>query len=136
MGYLVEQGVVSPVNRLGVQGGGWGRRGGAPPWLVQSLGRHARRGAPACPPRASRPPVSPLPSHAPSPRLPAPLPNPTPPLQIPRVDSNDQVQADAESVAAFFSATCAPGANEEGPRLGGGAWDAMCTACKVRPAAK
>ena len=113
-----------------------GQAGRRPPWLVQSLGRHDRRGAPACPLRASRLPVSPLPSRAPSPRLPAPLPKPTLPPQIPRVDSNDQVQADAESVAAFFSATCAPGANEEGPRLGGGAWDAMCTACKARPAAE
>ena len=51
--------------------------------------------------------------------------------QIPRVDSNDGVQADAESVAAFFSSTCAPGTNTNGPALGGGAWSGMCTGCKV-----
>ncbi|KAL4428192.1 hypothetical protein ABPG75_002281 [Micractinium tetrahymenae] len=49
---------------------------------------------------------------------------------IPREDSNDQVQADAESVAAFFSATCAAGSNDDGPNVGGGAWEGMCTACK------
>ena len=51
--------------------------------------------------------------------------------QIPRVDNNDGVQADAESVASFFSATCAPGSNEQGPALGGGAWSGMCSGCKV-----
>jgi hypothetical protein len=52
-------------------------------------------------------------------------------VQIPRVDDADNVQADAESVAAFFSATCAAGSNEDGPLLGGGTWDGLCTACKV-----
>lgn len=53
------------------------------------------------------------------------------PLQIPRVDSNDAVQSDAESVAGFFAATCAAGTNDDGPLLGGGKFDGMCTACKV-----
>ncbi|KAI7836214.1 hypothetical protein COHA_009895 [Chlorella ohadii] len=49
---------------------------------------------------------------------------------IPRVDGNDGVQADAESVASFFSAVCAAGTNAAGPMLGGGAWSGMCTGCK------
>lgn len=59
--------------------------------------------------------------------------SPPPPLppQIPRVDSNDAVQSDAESVAAWFSGVCAPGTNDDGPLLGGGKFDGMCTACKV-----
>jgi len=51
--------------------------------------------------------------------------------QIPRVDGNDGVQADAESVASFFSAVCAAGTNAAGPALGGGPWSGMCTGCKV-----
>lgn len=46
------------------------------------------------------------------------------------MDGNDEVQADAESVASFFSATCAAGSNDDGPAVGGGAWEGMCTACK------
>lgn len=49
-------------------------------------------------------------------------------LQIPRVDDNDEVQADAESVASFFSTTCAAGT---GALLSGGTWDGQCTGCKV-----
>ncbi|KAL4859021.1 putative N-acetyl-gamma-glutamyl-phosphate reductase [Chlorella vulgaris] len=52
---------------------------------------------------------------------------------IPRVDSNDAVQADAESVASFFSTTCAPSTSDdfaEGPMLGGGKFDGLCTGCK------
>ena len=60
-----------------------------------------------------------------------PAPAAAPPLQIPRIDSNDVVQADAESVADLFSATCAPHSNEDGPLLTGGSWAEMCTACKV-----
>ena len=46
------------------------------------------------------------------------------------MDSNDSVQADAESVAAFFSGgVCAPGSSGDGPLLGGGAWDGLCSAC-------
>ena len=54
------------------------------------------------------------------------------PVQMPVVNSMSDVRADAESVASFFSETCAPGTNDEGPMDGGKAWDKMCSACKVR----
>ena len=52
------------------------------------------------------------------------------PLQIPTVNSNAAVEADAESVAAFFSATCAP--SDAGALTSGaaGTWDGLCTACQ------
>ena len=44
-------------------------------------------------------------------------------------NSDTSVNADAESVAAFFSQVCAVGSNEDGPLTGGGQWDGLCTAC-------
>ena len=40
------------------------------------------------------------------------------------------MNADAESVAAFFEETCAPA--DEGALVTGGKWGNMCTACQVR----
>jgi melanoma-associated antigen p97 len=48
---------------------------------------------------------------------------------IPVKNSDKSVNADAESVAAFFSQVCAVGSNEDGPLTGGGQWDGLCTAC-------
>ena len=48
---------------------------------------------------------------------------------IPVKNSDKSVNADAESVAAFFSQVCAVGSNDDGPLTGGGQWDGLCTAC-------
>jgi len=34
-------------------------------------------------------------------------------------------------VASFFSATCAPRVTKDGPLVGGGVWEGMCSACQV-----
>ena len=49
--------------------------------------------------------------------------------QMPAVSSNPNVNADAESAAAFFSAVCAAG--DTGALTSGGKWDGVCSACKV-----
>ena len=47
------------------------------------------------------------------------------------VENNDKkVNTDAETVASFFSATCAVGSNADGPSSGGGPWAGLCTACE------
>lgn len=50
---------------------------------------------------------------------------------MPVLNSMAGVSADAQSVVSFFSQTCAPGTNSNGPRQGGQAWNSLCTACKV-----
>jgi melanoma-associated antigen p97 len=50
---------------------------------------------------------------------------------MPVVNSNGAVQTDAQSVASFFSETCAPRVTSDGPLRGGAAWDGLCTACQV-----
>lgn len=50
---------------------------------------------------------------------------------MPAVNTNAQVAADAQSVASFFSATCAPDTTDDGPAAGGAKYDGLCTACKV-----
>ena len=48
---------------------------------------------------------------------------------IPVQTSDKKANTDAESVASFFSATCAVGSNADGPSTGGGPWAGLCTAC-------
>eukprot|EP00899_Mesostigma_viride_P014739 jgi/Mesvir1/23266/Mv12880-RA.1 len=53
---------------------------------------------------------------------------------MPTVQKNVMVSDDAESAAAFFSQTCAPGVTSDGPRRQfsgvGDLWDELCGACK------
>lgn len=49
---------------------------------------------------------------------------------MPVVDLQPGVQADAQTVAAFFSETCAPRYTKDGPKRGGGAWPGLCTGCR------
>lgn len=51
---------------------------------------------------------------------------------MPAVRADAKVQPDAQSLAAFFNKTCAPRATRNGPLVGGGAWEGLCTGCKVR----
>ena len=141
VGYLVSSGVVRVGGRggsdctragrdavAGARCGGW--RG------AQRQGEEAAAALAPLPP--ARPPCRPdclppcrpssFPNHFPLPHR-AFTPTPTH-LQIPPVTSNAAVNADAESVAAFFSETCAP--TDDGALAAGGKWDGVCTACKVR----
>ena len=55
---------------------------------------------------------------------------------MPVVRNDADVADDAESVAAFFSKTCAPRLADNGPKSSaqgtGQKWDNMCSACSVR----
>lgn len=48
---------------------------------------------------------------------------------VPPQNSDPGVNADAETVAAFFSSVCAPRVTDDGPRAGGNPYDKLCTAC-------
>ena len=48
---------------------------------------------------------------------------------LPIQSVNPLVANDAESVAAFFSETCAPRVTSDGPGVGGTKWSGLCTAC-------
>jgi melanoma-associated antigen p97 len=48
---------------------------------------------------------------------------------IPVVSNNAVVTDDAESVASFFSKTCAPRVTSDGPGVGGTKYAGLCTAC-------
>lgn len=48
---------------------------------------------------------------------------------MPVVNSDANVNADAESAAAFFSSICAPA--DTGALSSGGKWDGVCSGCKV-----
>lgn len=52
-------------------------------------------------------------------------------LQMPVVNSRNDVAADAETVASFFTETCAVGTSGDGPANGGQPWDQLCSACGV-----
>jgi melanoma-associated antigen p97 len=45
------------------------------------------------------------------------------------VSTDPNVQADAQTVANFFSEVCAPRVTADGPAVGGTAWPPLCTAC-------
>lgn len=51
------------------------------------------------------------------------------PRQMPVINSDANVNADAESAAAFFSGICAPA--DTGALASGGKWDGVCSGCKV-----
>lgn len=48
---------------------------------------------------------------------------------IPIRSDDKSLNTDTESVASFFSKTCAVGSNSEGPATGGGPWEGLCSAC-------
>jgi len=49
---------------------------------------------------------------------------------IPVMNSELNVEEDAESVATFFNRVCASGTAVDGPLVGGGAWTPLCASCK------
>ncbi|KAI8467189.1 MAG: hypothetical protein J3K34DRAFT_523936 [Monoraphidium minutum] len=49
---------------------------------------------------------------------------------MPVVQSDPMVQPDAQSVAAFFTQTCAPRATPDGPTRGGSPWAGLCSGCQ------